>query len=151
MITALRRDMVTDDSRYEIDKSRKVYVYKNLHRNCYSVKQDGLVKMHTDSICLWDASFRVGQKGREKVLKEKRKNVHAGVSGYIDLDWDSQSHPPTNTRGVIYNPYSYKTFVCASITDRSEWSPVFHSHRVRLAHVDGKARIDAEGSASLAK
>ena len=139
--------MVTDDSRYKIDKSRKVYVYKNLHRNCYSVKQDGLVKMHTDSICLWDASFRVGQKGREKVLKEKRKNVHAGVSGYIDLDWDSQDHPPTKTRGVIYNPYAYKTFVCASITDRSEWTPVFHSYRVRLSHVDGKARMDAEESA----
>ena len=139
-----RIDMVTDDDRYKIDKRRKVYVYKNLHKNCFSVKQDGLVKLHTDGICLWDASFRVGQKGREKVLKEKRKNVHAGVSGYIDLDWDLQSSPPTKTCGVIYNPYSHKTFVQASITDRSEWTPVFHSYRVRLSHVDGKSRIDAE-------
>jgi|TARA_R110000824_G_scaffold104974_1_gene248711 hypothetical protein len=151
MITTLRRDIVTDDPRYEIDKARKVYVYKNLHRNCYSVKQDGLVKMHADSICLWDASFRVGQKGREKVLKEQRKNVHAGVTGYIDTDWDSHSSSPTNFRGVIYNPYSHKTFVCADIADRSAWLPVFHSPRVRLSHVKGKARIDAEESDSLAK
>ena len=144
MTATQRIDMITDDPRYEIDKARKVYVYKNLHRNCYSVKQDGLVKMHTDSVCLWDASFQVGKKGRERVLKEKRKNVHAGVSGYIDLDWDSQPHPPTKTCGVVYNPYSHKTFVQASITDRSEWTPVFHSYRVRLSHVDGKSRIDAE-------
>ena len=95
MITTLRRDMVTDDSRYEIDESRRVYVYKNLHRNCYSVRQDGLIKMHTDSICLYDAQFRVGKKGRERVLKEKRKHVHAGVSGSIDGDWDTQRFPPT--------------------------------------------------------
>ena len=139
--------MITDDEKYKIDPKRKVYVYKNLHKNCYSIKQDGLVKMHTDKIYLWDASFRVGAKGRERVLNEGRKNVHAGVSGYIDRGWDSQPHPPTNTRGVIYNPYSHKTFVQASITDRSEWTPIFHSDRVRLSHVDGKARIDAEESA----
>ncbi len=67
--------MITDDKRYKIDKSRKVYVYKNLHRNCYSVKQDGLVKMHTDSVCLWDASLQVGTKGRERVLKEKMSTL----------------------------------------------------------------------------
>lgn len=144
-----RIDMITDDERYKIDKSRKVYVYKNLHRNCYSVKQDGLVKIHTDKICLWDASFQVGKKGRERVLKEKRKNVHAGVSGYIDLDWDLQPHPPTNTRGVIYNPYKWSTFIYSSQPDiaRSEPIPIFHSDRVRLSHVDGKSRIDAEKSA----
>ena len=74
----LRIDMFTDDKRYKIDESRRVYVYKNLHRNCYSVRQDGLIKMHTKEICLWDASFRVGKKGREKVLKEKRKKAQDG-------------------------------------------------------------------------
>ena len=58
--------------RYKIDESRRVYVYKNLHKNCYSVRQDGLVKMHTDGICLYDAQFRVGKKGRERVLEEGR-------------------------------------------------------------------------------
>ena len=140
-----RIDMVTNDERYKIDESRRVYVYKNLHRNCYSVRQDGLIKMHTKEICLWDASFRVGKKGREKVLKEKRKNVHAGVSGYIDTGWNMENRPD-NTRCVIYNPYKYETFVYGSNpaihADNAE--PIFWSSRVRLTHIDGgKARIDA--------
>ena len=138
-----RIDMITNDEKYKIDESRRVYVYKNLHRNCYSVRQDGVVKKHTDSICLYDAQFRVGKKGRERVLKEKRKNVHAGVSGYIDRDWDLQRIPPKNFRSVIYNPYKYKSFV-----DGSKETPVYWSSRVRLSHgvlANGKgvARIDA--------
>ena len=134
-----------DDDRYKIDKSRKVYVYKNLHKDCYSVKQDGLVKLHTHNICLWDASFRVGKKGRERVLNEKRKNVHAGVSGYIDRDWDLQRLPPTNFRSVIYNPYKWDTFIYGSnkaITSTNH-KPIFWASSARLSHVDGKARIDA--------
>ena len=138
-----RIDMITDDERYRIDEDRRVYVYKNLHRNCFSIRQDGLIKAHTDGVCLYDAQFRVGKKGRERVLKEKRKNVHAGVSGYIDRDWDLQSSPPTNFLGVIYDPYKYETFIHADINDRSKWSPIFWSSSARLSHVDGKARIDA--------
>ena len=131
-----------DDDRYKIDESRRVYVYKNLHKDCYSVRQDGLIKLHTHNICLWDAHFRVGKKGRERVLNEKRKNVHAGVSGYIDTNWDDENYPD-NTRSVIYNPYKYKSFV-----DGSKETPVYWSSRVRLSHgvlANGKgvARIDA--------
>ena len=137
--------MITDDPKYKIDEARRVYVYKNLHRNCYSVRQDGLIKMHTDSICLYDAQFRVGKKGRERVLEEKRKNVHAGVSGYIDRDWDLQRFPPTNFRSVIYNPYKWETFIYGSnmAINATNHEPVFWSHSARLSHVDGKARIDA--------
>ena len=140
-----RIDMFTDDKRYKIDESRRVYVYKNLHRNCYSVRQDGLIKMHTDSICLYDAQFRVGMKGRERVLKEKRKNVHAGVSGYIDRDWDLQRLPPTNFRSVIYNPYKWDTFIYGSnkAITATNHEPIFWASSARLSHVDGKARIDA--------
>ena len=73
-----------EDKRYIIDTTRKVFVYKNLHKDCWSVKQDGLVKAHTTDIELWDCAFRVNKAGRERVLKEKRKKVHAGISGYID-------------------------------------------------------------------
>ena len=140
-----RIDMCTDDERYKIDESRRVYVYKNLHRNCYSVRQDGLIKMHTDSICLYDAQFRVGMKGRERVLKEKRKNVHAGVSGYIDRDWDLQRFPPTNFRSVIYNPFKWETFIYGAnmAINATNHEPIFWASSARLSHVEGKARIDA--------
>ena len=96
-----------EDKRYHIDISRKVFVYKNLHKDCWSVKQDGLVKAHTKSINLWDCSFRVNAKGRAKVLEEKRKNVHAGIVGYID----ENEMAMTFGTAVTYNPYKYSTFV----------------------------------------
>ena len=34
------------DPRYIIKKNRPVYVYKNLHKDCWSIKQHGLVKAH---------------------------------------------------------------------------------------------------------
>ena len=104
-----------EDKRYHIDTSRKVFVYKNLHKDCWSVKQDGLVKAHTKSINLWDCSFRVNAKGRAKVLEEKRKNVHAGIVGYID------ENAMTFGTAVTYNPYKYSTFVEKDTEDPVIW------------------------------
>ena len=73
-----------DDPRYQINPAKPVFVYKNLHKDCWSVKQDGLVKLHTNDITLYDCEFKVSKVGRDRVLKEKRKNVHAGVRGYIE-------------------------------------------------------------------
>jgi len=106
-----------EDKRYHIDTSRKVFVYKNLHKDCWSVKQDGLVKAHTKSINLWDCSFRVNAKGRAKVLEEKRKNVHAGIVGYIDENETAM----TFGTAVTYNPYKYSTFVEKDTEDPVIW------------------------------
>tara|TARA_Y100001938_G_scaffold95504_1_gene130792 strand:- start:94 stop:471 length:378 start_codon:yes stop_codon:yes gene_type:complete len=114
-----------EDKRYDIDFSRKVFVYKNLHKDCWSVKQDGLVKAHADKLEMWDCSFRVNQKGREKVLKEKRKNVHAGILGRID---DIGGTIMIGTE-VTYNPYKYNSFV-----DKNTESPVYYSGFVTLTH-----------------
>ena len=115
------------DPRYKLDDSRRVYVYRNLHKACWSVRQDNLVKMHTETLVLFDCQFRVAKKGREKVLREKRKNVHAGISGYIDTfevdDWEN-NHP--NTARVRYNPYKHETFV------DSGGAPVFWSRSVKM-------------------
>ena len=111
------------DPRYRIDFDRKVYVYKNLHKDCWSVKQDGLVKMHTTELLMHNCSFRVSAKGRERVIKEKRKNVHAGVSGWIEAfgptDWDD-SHP--HAKSVTYNPYKYESFVYRDDEEACFWS-----------------------------
>ena len=114
-----------EDKRYDIDFSRKVFVYKNLHKDCWSVKQDGLVKAHADKLEMWDCSFRVNQKGREKVLKEKRKNVHAGILGRVD---DIGGTIMIGTE-VTYNPYKYNSFV-----DKNTESPVYYSGFVTLTH-----------------
>ena len=52
-----------------------------------------------------DCEFRVQDAGRKKVLAEKRKNVHAGVVGYLTNTVENA------TTEVTYNPYLYSTFV----------------------------------------
>ncbi len=120
-----------ENPKYKIDESRKVFIYKNLHKDCWSVKQDGLVKMHTTDLSLFDCSFRVNAKGRAKVLEEKRKNVHAGISGYIDLDWDEEdiSREGQQTKLAMYNPYKYKSFVRVE----DDTKPVFWASTARLS------------------
>jgi hypothetical protein len=128
------------DPRYKIDKSRKVFIYKNLHKDCWSIKQDGLVKAHTTDLCLFDCSFRVNAKGRAKVLKERRKNVHAGISGYIDLPWDEEniSREGQKTKLAMYNPYKYKSFVRVE----DDTKPVFWSSTARLVTAKTKGDKD---------
>lgn len=106
-----------DDPRYEIDYSKKVFVYKNLHKDCWSIKQDGLVKAHTEEVRMWDCAFQVNARGRQKVLDEQRKNVHAGIKGYIDND----QQVPSGIE-VTYNPYKYDSFV-----DKATESPIYSS------------------------
>ena len=97
-----------DDPRYELDKSRSVEVYRNLHRNCYSIKQDGLVKAHTKYVTLDNCTFHVNANGRERVRKTKRKEVHAWIKGYISecTDW-----PTNELNRIYYNPYKNDHFM----------------------------------------
>ena len=91
------------------DYTKKVKVYWNLHKDCFSVQQKGLVVGHTEKIVLSDVEFRVGQAGRERVLKEQRKNVHAGIVGeWMDYAWQRTG---SIWDEITYNPYKYETFV----------------------------------------
>lgn len=112
------------DPRYKIDYSRKVFVYKNLHKDCWSIKQDGLVKAHTEEVRMWDCAFQVNAKGRQKVLDEQRKNVHAGIKGYIDEVCDLEFD---NAIEVTYNPYKYNSFV-----DKITELPIYSSQFTKL-------------------
>jgi hypothetical protein len=86
----------------------KVFVYFNLHKKCWSVRHNGKVIAHLQSVCLYNAKFKVSQAGRLRVIQEKRKNVHAGVFGTIIAkeDYGYQADTP-----VTYNPYRFETFV----------------------------------------
>ena len=127
-----------EDKRYHIDTSRKVFVYKNLHKDCWSIKQDGLVKAHTHDLEMWDCAFYVNAKGRAKVLEEKRKNVHAGIKGYIDEqvirgrrvlgEGLAKGTHRSNWTAVTYNPYKYDSFV-----DKTTEEPVYYSQFSKLS------------------
>lgn len=98
----------------------KVFVYFNLHRKCFSIKalegkDKGRVVAHRDDVLLFDATFKVSETGRQRVLRERKKNVHAGVVGYWDevgSDYLTTINRITvNGTPVTYNPYKYDSFV----------------------------------------
>ena len=128
-----------EDKRYQIDYDRTVFVYKNLHQDCWSVKQDGLVKAHTKELILWDCLFQVNSKGRERVLEERQKNVHAGIIGRID-DLEFEMNMP-DVREVTYNPYKHKTFV-----DKFTKKPILQSEQVKLEPKNVYAIVPCFGS-----
>lgn len=107
----------------------RVFVYWNLHKGVWSVKalegpQKGRVIAHRTDVMIYNAHFRVSEAGRQRVLREKRKNVHAGVVGY----WNDA--PLENLRdafSVTYNPYKYRTFV-----RRDDESSVYYALAVRM-------------------
>lgn len=89
----------------------KVKVYRNLHKKMYSVvdMKTGKVFRHQHHVVLKNARFRVSEAGRARVLKEKRKNVHAFVIGtLLEKDFHFPDREPTMG---TYNPYKHKTFV----------------------------------------
>jgi len=97
-------------------KSKRVQVYRNLHTGTFSVRQDGRVISHPTTLALRDAEFRVQPAGRAKVLIEKRKNVHAYISGYIIRDSAAQDLMSDykwtyDKRPVRYNPYDADYFM----------------------------------------
>ena len=87
----------------------KVEVYRNLHKKCWSVRNNatGHVLWHCDEVLLTDVDLVVRPGGRAKVLREKRKNVHAFVRGerVAVASFDGKSER------ITYNPYKYKSFV----------------------------------------
>lgn len=86
----------------------KVKVYKNLRKNCWSVLYQGIVAEYADTILLQDVKFVVSESGRQRVLKEKQKNVHAFAVGTFKSINSSNSFGLKEE--VSYNPYTGNSF-----------------------------------------
>ena len=92
----------------------RVFVYYNLHRHTWSIKalegpRKGLVIGHSDTVLLSGASGKVSEAGRQRVLREKRKNVHAGITGTL-VHKEIEGYFPGFDE-ITYNPYKYSSFV----------------------------------------
>ena len=104
----------------EIETDKRVQVYFNLHHKIWSVRQNGLVVAHVDSIVLRDPKYVVSAAGNKRVRSEKRKNVHAYISGYVH-EPRKLSIFPEDIKLVTYNPYKYSTFVEKDTEDPVIW------------------------------
>lgn len=131
----------------------KVFVYWNLNKDCWSVKalsgtRKGKVIYHAEQVRVSNPVGKVSEAGRQRVLREKRKNVHAGIVGELtdvigvqteaghdvhvsDLGWfqserwinPKEGMTWTDPVSVTYNPYKYKEFVCKTFPLEGEPAP----------------------------
>ena len=103
----------------------KVFVYRNLNRKgvVWSVrsKSTGLVVDRSSTVYLSNCKLKVSKAGRERVIKERRKNVHAGIEGNRVTKC-----PTLKWTRVSYNPYKQKHFT----TENGK--PIFEARYVKL-------------------
>ena len=100
----------------------EVDVYKNLHKDTWSIRnrKTGRVVGHSDIVHITNAKFVVQPAGRQRVLQELRKNVHAFVRGTLSICkgerapcvdgrhyvWQEFANP----KKIVYNPYESDRF-----------------------------------------
>lgn len=90
----------------------KYYIYRNLHKDCFSIRLRGRVIAHETNLECFNAILQVSEKGRSMVQETRQKNVHAYVvcEDYRVID-DTQSIDLTGKVSVTYNPYLHDSFV----------------------------------------
>ena len=110
----------------------RCFVYFNLHRKKYSLKalegpHKGRVIGHAATLELSDCTFKISEAGRQRVIRDKRKNVHAGIVGTVrvigdiaephvchamrsEARWITHNGHPVYS-AITYNPYKYSSFV----------------------------------------
>jgi len=117
----------------------KADVYRNLHKNCMSVRSRektnyGRVVEHSNYVYLTDCLFVVNQRGRLRVLIEKRKNVHAFIRGEVVVSWGlslTWSFPLDGWTRVSYNPYRHDKFF---VFDDGRELPAYEAKKVLIVN-----------------
>jgi hypothetical protein len=113
-----------------LDPSKPVRVFRNWKHHCWSIMQGGVLCASARQVRLADVQFRVRESGRQRMLRDRRKNVHAYAVGRL-VDWvhpdDGRELETLEGRGVMYDAYRFATFV-----DTDTHTPVTTSADVRL-------------------
>ena len=98
----------------------KVEVYRNLHGDNWSIRQaHGKVLWHSSDfdlsggayIYISNVEWVVQPGGRQRVLREKSKSVHAFARGVIEGKPQVFAMLPNDAKQVTYDPYKYESFV----------------------------------------
>lgn len=126
----------------------RVRVHRNLHRGDWSVKQyvdiggtnAWRVRDHVERITLLQPTFHVSEAGRQRVLRDKRKNVHAYVEGIVAPNGYAAI---ANLVRASYNPYVHTAFVIES-RNSGGWPTPMAIKSAKLAYLadDGKMGVE---------
>lgn len=93
----------------------KYYIYRNLRTKGFSVRYKGKVIDRLFTIEAEGITFKVNEKGRQKVIADCQKNVHAFV---VADKYTSKKYPALTfaeidrLRRITYNPYKDAQFKC---------------------------------------
>lgn len=97
----------------------KYYIYRNLRTKeafrGFSIRHKGLVLEHGFCFRAYGVKFKVNEAGRQRVLKEHQKNVHAFVVAdkYVHEKYPALSRSQVDKSDrVTYNPYANTHFMC---------------------------------------
>ncbi len=109
----------------------KYYIYRNLHTGGFSVKYKGRVIDRLNTMRATGVTFKVSEKGRQKVISEKRKNVHAFVVAdkYTKERWPIVPviMDVDDSIKIRYNPYKGAHFTCNGFDIHSAREVVFQN------------------------
>jgi len=107
---------------YGVNYNDLVRVYYNFHKKTYSIQKKiygrWLVVAYKNNFMLADCTFKVSETGRNRVVQEGKKNVHAFIYGRLIesgmglSDMDTKNLPAK----ISYNPYKNESFVCENLT-----------------------------------
>lgn len=102
---------------------KQIQVYYNVRKNLFSVQEqiNGKWKVveHTNEISIHNAKFKVSEAGRQRVLKEKRKNVHAKIIGER---WPFIPKSFVYRDEVSYDPYKGPSFMVLKEDKPIDWA-----------------------------
>jgi ribosomal protein L36 len=108
----------------------RIHAYRNLTRNCWSVRRDGRVVAYVSAIALQSCVLRVREGGRLRVLCEGHRNVHAWIEGV----------PVDDVRAADLVEIGYNPFLAPTFTIRPGFDPV-HSADLVILGADGRAWV----------
>lgn len=118
---------------------KRVMVYYNLNKHTFSIQHKGKVISHADFVNLENVEFRVRQGGKEKVRKEKVKNVHAFVIGTLKeyCKYPCNNIPKEHNGNIVtYDPYKYDSFVIKNTEE-----PIYNVNEVDMINSKNKVFI----------
>ena len=113
-----------------IDYQRPVRVFKNPLRDCYTIMQGFRVLASARQVRLREVTFTVRERGRQKMLREGKRTVHAWINGLlVDFTHDDECRDLQTLVGrrVGYNPHRAGSFM-----DRDDDTPVTRASLVQL-------------------
>ena len=90
-------------------------IYRNLRNKCFSVlkyneeKKGYRLCAHINRAILTDVTTKVSEVGRQKVLNEKQKNVHAFILAKYYVPVPGDRHVVYSDE-IYYNPYKQNNF-----------------------------------------